>query len=121
MNKFLVLLLLCGSLSCTTASDDPADSSNLLVGAWQGEPRETQLGSSVETFCFRKDGTVNVKNVTQAGLIENYGMYSLDGTQLNLTWTTGSSATVETQLRSNVLLLKSIGGWQRYKRIESGC
>ena len=122
MNRVLVLLLLlCGSLNCTAPNDGFEAQTDRLVGAWRSEPDETQLGLSVETFCFRNDGTVNVTNMTQAGLLENHGAYSFDGARLSLVWTSGTSATAEAQLRSNVLLIKSKRGWRRYRKIETAC
>lgn len=108
-------IIACGARS--SSSDEPTQ----IVGSWESAPFTTQLGSAVETFCFRRDNTVSVKNATQAGLLENHGTYEFNGSRLVLRWSTGSSAAADVRLREDTLSLKSERGeWRHYKKTERG-
>jgi hypothetical protein len=102
-----------------------ARSNDQIIGLWKGDPYVTQLGSSVETFCFRADGSVQVSNATDAGILENHGVYRLKGTITRVivfTWASGLSANAEFVVDGDSLILKPIRGIARkYRRLKSDC
>jgi hypothetical protein len=119
-------LLLCFVLGCDYFAGEASvrtPSPSKLVGVWRSAPFEAQLGTSIETFCFRADGVVVVNESTQAGPLHNRGRYRFDGKTLTLSWpTTGSSATARVKIGAQRLWITFDSGTVRvYRKIGAKC
>lgn len=53
-----------------------------IVGYWKSDPREAQLGMTVDELCFRPDGSYVAHSMTQAGTVTSSGRYEVHGNTL---------------------------------------
>jgi len=112
VSRTLVLLTVLSLAACVARESHPGP-----AGEPDRRPFMTQLGSSVETYCFRADGTMIVSASTQAGPVSNQGKYRLEGQRLVMTWASGGAAAGRAELRGDLLLLTPPRGEPRhYKR-----
>jgi hypothetical protein len=115
--------------TCDSRTPERQKSSELaLVGLWESEQFDTQLGPTTETFCFRADGSVWVSNRSAGGVLENNGTYVvMDGdphSTIVFTWGSGASARAELSVdaQSKRLFLKATPRKSReYRKLSAGC
>jgi major membrane immunogen (membrane-anchored lipoprotein) len=113
---YVLLVVLLSMAACSRTSSDLD-----LSGAWMSQPVETQLGTTIETFCFSGDGSIFRVSESSAGTTKNRGTYKLVGDELTLHWPdTNSSATLKVTVHSGKLVLTADTGLVREYTRESG-
>src|SRR4051812_29941384 len=122
---FLVLALATG-FTCAGGNrgrPDDRPSSVRIIGQWTSEPYDTQLGETVQRFCFRPDGTLVVNARTQAGPMDNDVAYRVAGEKLTInTASTGSSAVLIMKWEGDDLILTGDNGKSiRFRRTAKSC
>jgi hypothetical protein len=112
-----LLVLAFGCLNHQTLTQDQ------LVGNWKGAAYQSQFGASVNTLCFRSDGTVESVIETQAGPVIATGTYSLSGDKLTLKIADAvENAKVATvRLSAGELTIVDGGHQTVYDRISASC
>ena len=94
-----------------------------IVGYWKSDPRQTQLGLSVDDLCFRTDGSYVAHSKTQAGTLASSGRYEVDGNTLRLIDSKGVEED-SIELHSDILITRQPGYKPliiRYRRLRSTC
>jgi hypothetical protein len=115
-------MLLSLNAACNPRHDHAVSSQTSIVGAWRSEPFSSQFGSTTETFCFRRNGTISVKNDSQAGALENQGTYRIDDDRIIFNWSSGSTSTATFELTpTSMILTAEHGQRRRYARTKAGC
>jgi hypothetical protein len=73
-------LVLGGSVDARKAAKPEPEPplSTRIVGQWTSEPFESSVGKATQTFCFKADGTVQVRTETSAGPMSNSGNYFVE-------------------------------------------
>ena len=86
-----VLLVAIGAVSCKDrfvvvrrnvqngSTKVAIDQSRSIVGLWTSDPQLTQFGESTFSICFSGNGSFRTFAKTQAGPVENHGVYRLSG------------------------------------------
>jgi hypothetical protein len=114
--------------TCDSRTPQRQKSSELaLIGLWESEQFDTQLGPTTETFCFRADASVSVISRSAGGVLENNGSYVvMDGPHSTIvfTWASGASARAEMIVDppSKGLFLKSAPRkGRKYRKLSGNC
>ena len=114
------VLLLFLALSC---AGDRAASRERLLGMWRSDTYMSQLGKSVDTICFRDDGTVESLVETQAGRISTSGTYSLSrhSLTLNIKDSPYGPAIADVRVAGDVLTLVYAADRRTYRKVSPTC
>lgn len=110
-----ILAMLSTAIACQSAA--PITTEN-LTGCWSTDVVQTQVGATIETFCFDRSGTVTTMQYDNPDHVSNRGTFRLNGDVLTFSWPeTGASADVKISLRGDRLTMTSDRGLVRtYKK-----
>jgi hypothetical protein len=117
----VIMIVIIFHAHCIKRSSPSPPLAASIVGKWKSETYQTQLGPTIQTFCFGADGEVIATAKTHGATLANKGKYSLNQNRVTFTWLPASTAVFDIEWSGNDLIVIQNGKRVRFRLVGRRC